>query len=635
LLSYYYYHYYYYYYHYYITEGDDWKVVSTIKPSFNNKITTVAVLLCLVWLLRWTDASTPNTNTNSIPPLHPSLHYNNNNNNNITTTDNNNNNNNPLIPTTLSETTKDSSSNSSSRQQLLDQHNSILSTKEKDILQGKRQSTTTATTTTGIPKMRQTFQQKKKPKKTKKTIPKKKKTTTTTTKTKRSLLLSSSQSMFVRRIQREWKDSVQMGIAYDWVQQKPIRSSSIASRQQTKKKKKKNNHKNAAGIDVADDSDDDDDDDTNSTTTSTTTTETAREQQEPIHLCMGPLGSNLFVWHFSILGLESSPYEGGIYHGRMILPPNYPAAPPRVQMWTPSGRFVPLADICLSASAFHPETWKPSAWNLRTLIESLRLHFITPATEIGGMSRSPEDRRAMAIQSRSWKQSFRTTTKVSKKKNNPNRTTTTAAAAIAAGHTAHVITIDHAKMLEQGLFASPKIFAANNKISSTDDVDDNNNNNNNDKIMVERVQKNSERTIGNQEEAAVTLTNEVKTDTFAAITRTAKENDDSATSAATSRKIAQTTSMMVHPVLETDDTSKIVLPTAVSTTETSSRSKTLQRRRRRRRKKRETAVDVDVTAQESPTDLLATAIRRLFGNSRFRLVLLLFFAYKVIFGGIQ
>ena len=116
---------------------------------------------------------------------------------------------------------------------------------------------------------------------------------------------------------------------------------------------------------------------------------------------MGPWGKNLLQWHFSVMGPPNSEYEGGIYHGRVLLPRDYPGSPPRVQMLTPSGRFVPGADICLSASAFHPESWTPR-WTILSLVDALRLHMLTTANEIGGMDATPEERRRCARQSRSW-----------------------------------------------------------------------------------------------------------------------------------------------------------------------------------------------------------------------------------------
>jgi hypothetical protein len=70
-------------------------------------------------------------------------------------------------------------------------------------------------------------------------------------------------------------------------------------------------------------------------------------------------------------------------------------------MLTPSGRFIPGADICLSASAFHPESWTPR-WTLLSLIDALRLHMLTTANEIGGKDASPDERRKYARQSREW-----------------------------------------------------------------------------------------------------------------------------------------------------------------------------------------------------------------------------------------
>mmetsp|Transcript_17746 Transcript_17746/g.71559 ORF Transcript_17746/g.71559 Transcript_17746/m.71559 type:complete len:82 (-) Transcript_17746:1934-2179(-) len=37
-----------------------------------------------------------------------------------------------------------------------------------------------------------------------------------------------------------------------------------------------------------------------------------------------PLETDLFEWHFSIKGPESTSFEGGVYHGRILLPAEYP-----------------------------------------------------------------------------------------------------------------------------------------------------------------------------------------------------------------------------------------------------------------------------------------------------------------------
>lgn len=70
-------------------------------------------------------------------------------------------------------------------------------------------------------------------------------------------------------------------------------------------------------------------------------------------------------------------------------------------MLTPSGCFVCGEDICLSASNYHPETWSPR-WTVLSLVDALRLHMLTQANEIGGVTSTDEKRRSYAESSRSW-----------------------------------------------------------------------------------------------------------------------------------------------------------------------------------------------------------------------------------------
>jgi len=46
------------------------------------------------------------------------------------------------------------------------------------------------------------------------------------------------------------------------------------------------------------------------------------------------LKDNLFEWHFTIRGPADSEFDGGIYHGRIILPPEYPMKPPSIIILT-------------------------------------------------------------------------------------------------------------------------------------------------------------------------------------------------------------------------------------------------------------------------------------------------------------
>jgi ubiquitin-protein ligase len=63
---------------------------------------------------------------------------------------------------------------------------------------------------------------------------------------------------------------------------------------------------------------------------------------------LSPLHGNLHEWHFSLLGPEDTAYSGGCYHGRIVLPADYPQRAPSLCMLTPTGRWAVGKDICLS-----------------------------------------------------------------------------------------------------------------------------------------------------------------------------------------------------------------------------------------------------------------------------------------------
>eukprot|EP00978_Attheya_sp_CCMP212_P003302 scaffold6819_cov51-Attheya_sp.AAC.8 len=88
----------------------------------------------------------------------------------------------------------------------------------------------------------------------------------TTTRVKRRIVLPPEQGgregECLRRIKREWRDAVKLGIAYDWVQKKGISGSQ----------------------------------------------QTTKNPQQDVRI--GPLGKHLLRWHFSVAGPEHSVYEG-------------------------------------------------------------------------------------------------------------------------------------------------------------------------------------------------------------------------------------------------------------------------------------------------------------------------------------
>ncbi len=88
-----------------------------------------------------------------------------------------------------------------------------------------------------------------------------------------------------------------------------------------------------------------------------------------------PDDENLYHFHYVIEGPPDTPYHGGFFHGELVFPPNYPLAPPRVVMHTPSGRFEVDMALCLSMSDYHPETWNP-VWGVEKILMGL-LSFMT------------------------------------------------------------------------------------------------------------------------------------------------------------------------------------------------------------------------------------------------------------------
>lgn len=117
-----------------------------------------------------------------------------------------------------------------------------------------------------------------------------------------------------------------------------------------------------------------------------------------------PLETDLFEWHFTIRGPPApSAYENGLYHGRIVLPPAYPLKPPSFRFLTPSGRFEPNREICLSISGHHEESWQP-AWGIRTALVAIRSFMDTDARgQLGGMEVAEGVRRRLASESRAWK----------------------------------------------------------------------------------------------------------------------------------------------------------------------------------------------------------------------------------------
>ncbi|CAH1232609.1 ubiquitin-conjugating enzyme E2 J1-like [Branchiostoma lanceolatum] len=130
----------------------------------------------------------------------------------------------------------------------------------------------------------------------------------------------------------------------------------------------------------------------------------AKEMHEPTEQYYAqPLEDNLFEWHFTVRGPPDSDFQGGMYHGRITLPPEYPMKPPSIMLLTPNGRFETGKKICLSISGHHPETWQPS-WSIRTVLLAIIGFMPTKgAGAIGSLDYTPEERKILSRKSLEWK----------------------------------------------------------------------------------------------------------------------------------------------------------------------------------------------------------------------------------------
>lgn len=124
-------------------------------------------------------------------------------------------------------------------------------------------------------------------------------------------------------------------------------------------------------------------------------------QKDPIKspkITVQPNESNILELHYVIEGGAKTPYAGGIYHGKLIFPKEYPLKPPSVMMLTPSGRFQPSRRLCLSMSDFHPESWNPM-WSVSTILTGLYSFMIETAPTLGSIETTTSQKQRYARQS--------------------------------------------------------------------------------------------------------------------------------------------------------------------------------------------------------------------------------------------
>ena len=101
-------------------------------------------------------------------------------------------------------------------------------------------------------------------------------------------------------------------------------------------------------------------------------------------------------------GPKDTFYETGIYHGRILLPPEYPFKPPSFLFLTENGRFQTNTKICLTISNYHPEYWQP-AWGIRTALMAIISMFpVKDPASLGSLVSTTDDIMYFAKKSREY-----------------------------------------------------------------------------------------------------------------------------------------------------------------------------------------------------------------------------------------
>lgn len=124
-----------------------------------------------------------------------------------------------------------------------------------------------------------------------------------------------------------------------------------------------------------------------------------RIKKDPVpYIVAEPLPSNLLEWHYVVRGPEDSLYKGGLYHGKLVFPSEFPFKPPSIYMITPNGRFKTDTRLCLSISDYHPDTWNP-AWSVATILTGLLSFMLEKSPTLGSIETSDWDKRQFASKS--------------------------------------------------------------------------------------------------------------------------------------------------------------------------------------------------------------------------------------------
>jgi len=121
-----------------------------------------------------------------------------------------------------------------------------------------------------------------------------------------------------------------------------------------------------------------------------------RIMRDPVpFITAAPHPANILEWHYVVRGPPNTPYAGGVYHGKLVFPAQFPFKPPSIYMLTPNGRFHVNSRLCLSISDFHPDTWNP-AWSVSTILTGLLSFMLETSPTYGSIESTEFEKKRLA-----------------------------------------------------------------------------------------------------------------------------------------------------------------------------------------------------------------------------------------------
>ena len=122
-------------------------------------------------------------------------------------------------------------------------------------------------------------------------------------------------------------------------------------------------------------------------------------QANPVESILAkPSEGSLLKWNFVLHSLDHPDYRGGVYMGRILFPTEYPMKPPDLIFLTPNGRFETNKKICMSFTAYHPESWECS-WTVENMLIGLISFMLSEENTLGAIRCSSGQRREYARES--------------------------------------------------------------------------------------------------------------------------------------------------------------------------------------------------------------------------------------------